>query len=403
MYLKLLNITILSAWVSLSFGQINIIIPTRGVEEIPVILDSSNISDVIALYGNNYLKTSTTLAIYYQYTQTGLTFQINPYDKNQIVRAIFVESPFQAKTKNGIVLNESTMKDVWKLYNESGCFTSGDYAWDSQNGISFYIKRNPDKKGFNPKEQIFKIKIHNDEKFGFSSNVNFEFNKEPIDQKMRELISILEVDNVDFKQLDSFWVTQKRTEKEPYGLEKRTIFERNIQNNLVQESIELRIAGSVYDLNVIKSEYSVAYLKLTDIKAKKIMLERAEKPEFQNTNFDVFTYGTFCGFAGTPPDKCVEMLMLVKEENYKELAEWLQSINPEIATYGFIGIYFLNRKGINILPAETIRMEELSKSNIKLNACEGCDFGIPRKINEVLTKENLEQTFQAFAKSGWLK
>jgi len=135
-----------------SFGQVNLLLPGKGIEGISVVLDSSNISDVIKQFGDDYLMSTTTSVTFYQYNKKGLTFQIDPYDKNQIIRSISVEFPFQAKMNNGIVLNESTMNDVWKLYKENGCFTSGDYAWRPQKGISFYIKRDPKKKGFNPKE-----------------------------------------------------------------------------------------------------------------------------------------------------------------------------------------------------------------------------------------------------------
>jgi hypothetical protein len=401
--MKLLIISVFLITSSITFGQTNLILPNKGIDGIPIVLDSTNISEVIEFYGTDYSKSEKTLITKYQYEKIGLTFQIDPYDKNQIVRSIYIESPFQAKTENGIVLNESTMDNVLELYNEQGCFASKSYVWRPQNGITFFIKKDPKKKGYNTKEKIYKIEVHNDGEFGTSSRVNFEFNREPIKQKLKELVLILESDNVDFKKLNTFWESQKTSKKESYGLEKRTNFDRKIDNNLTQESIEIRMVGSFYNLNIIKSNDSLVYLKLIDSKEQKIILERIEKPEFGKNDYDIFTYGTFCGIGGTPPDKCQEMLGLVREKDYKELSNWLQSINPEIATYGFIGIDFLNRKGIEVLPTELGKMELLRKSEIQINTCQGCYFGVTEKISEVLTKNNLKQTYRGFEQSGWLK
>lgn len=401
--MKLLLISAFLITSSITFGQTNLILPNKGIDGIPVVLDSTNISEVIEFYGTDYSKSEKALITKYQYEKIGLTFQIDPYDKNQIVRSIYIESPFKAKTENGIVLNESTMDDVLELYNEKGCFASKSYVWRPQNGITFYIRKDPNKKGYDTKEKIYKIEIHNDGEFGTSSRVNFEFNREPIKQKLKELVSILNSENINFKKLNTFWESQKKSKKESYGLEKRTNFERKINKNFTQESIEIRIVGSSYNLNIIKSNDSLVYLKLTDSKEQKVILERTEKPEFGKNNYDIFTYGTFCGIGGTPPDKCQEMLGLVRESNYKELSNWLQSINPEIATYGYIGIDFLNRKGIEILPTEFGKMEQLRISEIQLNTCQGCYFGVTEKISEVLTKKNLKQTYRGFEQSGWLK
>ncbi|KOY87685.1 hypothetical protein AD998_17500 [bacterium 336/3] len=417
--LRILKIFFLLTWVLPSFGQTNLLLPGKGIEGISVVLDSSNISDVIKQFGDDYLISTTTLVTYYQYNKKGLTFQINPYDKNQIVRSISVESPFQAKVHNGIVLNESTMNEVWKLYNENGCFTSRDYAWRPQKGISFYIKRDPSKKGFNPKEKISKIEIHNDGEFGTSSRVNFEFNNEPVERKLQELISILKADIIDFKRLDSFWQNQKKTEKEPYGLEKKTNFERKIEYDLSQEYVEIRIARNSYNLNIIKSHDNLIYLRLSNQVGNQIILERNEIAKISNLltkserkldtsiilnyPFIVYTYGTLCGIGGTPPEKCQMMLTLVEENKYNELATWLHSINPEIATYGYIGLDFLKRKGKEISLPELKRMTELSKSQIQLNTCQGCYFGVTEKISDILKEKNLNTIYKSFLQADWIK
>lgn len=386
------------------FGQTNVLIPSKGIEGISIVIDSSTISDVIEIYGTDYTLSEKTLITNYRFDKIGLTFQIDPYDKNKIVRSISVQSPFKAKTEKGIVLNESTMKDVWNTYNDEGCITSNTYAWNTQNGISYYIKKDPTEKGYDAEEKIFKIEINNDGDFGISSRTNFEFNDEPVKEKLKNLITVLKSDNFNFQILDSFWSAERITEKEAYGLEKRISFNRKIENTLIQENSELWIVGSTYNLNIIKSsDNELVYLKLTDNNERKTLFERIENSDFENADFDVYTYGTFCGIAGTPPDKCQKMLDLVNANNYNQLVSWLKSINPEIATYGCIGLEFLKKKGNNIEKTEIQRMTELSESEIQLNTCQGCIFGATEQIKDILKNKNINQIYRAFQQSGWIK
>ena len=400
---RTINIILLIVCFNPVFGQTNLIIPNKGIEGISIVIDSSKISDVIEIYGTDYTLTEKTLMTYYQYDKIGLTFQIDPYDKNQIIRSISVQSPFKARTLNGIFLNESTMKDVWNKYNEKGCFTSNSYAWHSQNGISFYIKKEPNDKGYNTSEKIYKIDINNNGNFGFSSRINFEFNDEPVQEKLNRLIEILESDNFNFDRLEEFWNKEKPSEKKPYGLVKRNVFSRQLENNLIQENITIRIVGSSYDLNIIKINNDLAYLKLIDDKEQKTVIERIENPQLEKLDLNVYTYGTFCSIAGTPPDKCQEMRGFVREKKYNELKVWLKSINPEVATYGYIGLEFLNQSGIEIAQTELEQMNKLRKSDIQLNTCQGCIFGVSEKISNVLTKDNLKQIYHLFEQGGWLK
>jgi hypothetical protein len=85
------------------------------------------------------------------------------------------------------------------------------------------------------------------------------------------------------------------------------------------------------------------------------------------------------------------------------LASWLKSINPEIATYGYIGLEFLKKKGIIIENIESQRMIELSESDIQLNTCYGCIIGVTERIEDVLTTKNINQIYLSFQQSGWIK
>jgi hypothetical protein len=405
--------------INYSFGQVNLIIPTKGVDGVPVVLDSSTISDVITFYGSHYLKKEFALVTEYLYDKLGLTFTTDPFDKNRIIRSIFVEFPFLAKTSTGIVLNESTMNEVYNIYKEKGCFTSGEYAWRPQKGISFYMEKNPKRKGFNPNGKISKIEIHNKDKFGFSSQVGFEFNNEPVEKKVQQLISILNNSSLNFEHLDSFWVAEQTKVKEHYGLQKAQEFKRDIEFGLTQEFTEIRMVRSTYKLNIIKSDGELVFLQLINQNTNNIVFERnsfikvynklkqtgktIDTSSAINLPIEVYTYGTFCGLHGLPPEKCKVMLNLVNENNYNQLANWLNSLNPEIATYGYIGLYFLKRQGINILQSEVKRMVEVSKSGIQLNTCNGCLFGVTEKICDELQELNLNRIYHTFQQAGFLK
>ena len=97
------------------------------------------------------------------------------------------------------------------------------------------------------------------------------------------------------------------------------------------------------------------------------------------------------------------MLDLVNANDYDQLVSWLKSINPEIATYGYIGLEFLKKKGIKIENTEFQRMTELSESEIQLNTCQGCIFGVTEQIKDVLKNKNINQIYRSFQQSGWIK
>jgi len=381
-----------------------LLIPNKGIAGIPIVIDSSNISDVIKIFGTDYIFPENAIINTYIYDKIGLTFQINPYDKNKIVRSIAVESPFKAKTENGIILNESRMKDVWNVYNSNGCIVSESYAYHTQKGISFYINIDTNNKGYDTNQLIYKIEINNNGNYGFPSNVNFEFNDEPLQNKLNILIAILKADSFNIDSLESFWNKEKVTRNKPYGLKKQMEFIRKIENNLTQYYIEFWIVGNSYYLNIITYANELIYLKLIKNEEQSIILfERIENPQYVDMDFDFYIYGTFCSMGGSPPVKCREMLDLVKNRNYNKLASWLKSINPEVATYGYIGIEFLKKKGIEIAQTESERMVELSKSNIQLYTCQGCDFGVTKKMKDELTKVNLKQIYRSFEQTGFFK
>jgi hypothetical protein len=399
-YLLFIIITI---FLSESFGQGNIIKPHIGIEGIPVVLDSTNINEIFRFFGTKYKVIENRMCIDYKYEELGLTFQVRPYDKNQLIRSVILESPFNGETIEGIVLSQSTMKDVWDVYEIKRCGTSKTDAFVSGDGIRFYFKKYNKKR---PKkflnEKVYKIRIHNDDQYGIISRVNFEFNKSPVDSVTKELFSILNNPDFSFKQLHMFLTDAEKTQNDYYGLKNETIIIRNIEQKLFQECMKLNIVHNQYKLNIISRNDSLVYLRLSN-NNDSIIIERKPCSEFSKTDFKQYLFGYFCGFVGSPPNKCIEMLRLVNEKDYNTLKQWLNSINPEISAYGYVGFVFLNKKGITILPEEYNRMEEILRNNIKLYTCEGCYFGIIQNSRIILNDENINESYFNFEQLEYIK
>ena len=113
-------------------------------------------------------------------------------------------------------------------------------------------------------------------------------------------------------------------------------------------------------------------------------------------------FGVLCGIGGSPPAECKSLLKLISDNNYGQIATWLYSLNPEIAAYGYMGLDFLRRKGIEIKPAETVRMIELFESNIELKTCKGCFYGSLISFRKELSRENLHIMYKDFFQTGHL-
>ncbi len=416
-----LNIILFFLSFAAGFSQSNLIIPQNGIEGVSIRIDTTNISVVEKLYGNEFELNANQSYTRYTYPKIGLAFQYETDDKNKIIRSIFLESPFQAKLNNGIELNKTSMKEIWETYSDKGCFTSKTYAWHSQKGISFFIKKDSTKKGYDSNKKIYKIEIHNKNDFGIPSRVNFEFDKERKEERIQEMVNVLKDDDFIFEKFDNFWRIQKKNDTKPFPLKKQENFKRELEFDLTQLNSEIRIYGSVFELNILKCNNDLVYLKLTS--ENEILVERYSDKQIQillnkhqnKTNIpidtksaidfptDTYVYGTFCGFVGTPPTESQTMIDLVNQRKYYRLARRLNSMNPEIATYGYIGLDFLRKKGMEIKPPELSKMEEFSKSSIQLNTCQGCIYGVTETIKEVLKEENLKVIYKAYKESGMLK
>ena len=405
---------------NLFFAQENLVISRKGVDGIPITIDISNIDEVFKLYGKGYRLIKHTLLTDFQYDSLGLIFSIDPTDANAIVRRIAIQSPFRGYTKNGIILNKTTMDEVHQMYNDTGCFTGYSYAYCTQDGITFYIKRDPLKNGFDTAETIFKIEINNNNQFGISSRVNYKYNDQPNQEKFGRLLSILNSPQFELKELEMFFSEEKES-KSPYAISSPLELKRNLEFGLTQVYKNFLLGKNYYDLVIIMHEGKRVYstLKAED----KIFYKHSDSEWFQvyldkrnsiytdnqhvyenfNALFDVYTFGTFCSIDGTPPAKCLEMLELVNNKDYSELANWLNSINPEVSAYGYMGLFFLNQKGKRIKKNDKNLMDHIGLLDIQLNTCYGCLIGVTDQFKDGLSAKKLKNSYKAFKQLGWLK
>jgi hypothetical protein len=124
-----------------------IILEGKGADNI--IIGKSTYADVIEEYGQHYDALvhydADTLAVYsyeMNYTTLGLSFYYKD-DKRKTIFSIHFRSPFSGETSRGIILGESTMKDVIRIYGEPEWGTSdgSNYWWAEYKGIDFGVKR----------------------------------------------------------------------------------------------------------------------------------------------------------------------------------------------------------------------------------------------------------------------
>ncbi len=101
---------------------------------------------VIERYGKpDELLSHESYSIQMKYTSLGKCFyyQEDAEEENPPIITIGFVSPFQGKTEDGIILNRSTMEDVFKIYGRENWLTAdgSQYFWVEHSGISFYVLR----------------------------------------------------------------------------------------------------------------------------------------------------------------------------------------------------------------------------------------------------------------------
>ena len=406
-----------------SYCQPKMVYPGRGIEGVPIIIDSSTIRDVFRVYGEDYIKKEKYSRTLYFYDKFGLTFEINSYNKNQVICGIFAEYPFEAQSEGGIILNKSTFREARIYSNNNISNTDGGFTYFDSKNIYYYVKRDTCLKcEFDPNSIICKIGTISKNHQSFDSGTKFLFNEEPYKKKLSELISILQSPVCDTNKINEYIKKEKSGEDKPYSI--RFYFEtkRALERGLVQQSMELWFLNEAYKLNLVSIDNKVAFAKLNRISNKdSVLYERADVNKFQsllkypgnNTTesksispidfpIESYIYGDFCGIAGMPQKECVYLLKLVTRNNYGEISRWLHSLNPEIAAYGYVGMEFMRKRGFPVKSSDKSRMTDVIRSDVLLNICEGCIIGRVKRPNELLGRKMLNWDYKEFKKCGWL-
>ena len=104
-----------------------------GLPDYP--LDKTTLPEIIAAFGNNYEKgennifreseTTPPNLCEIKYKNLGVSFYYLDNDKTQTIKAVKFYKPFKVKTKTNIILNESNIGDVLKIYENSRLLISG--------------------------------------------------------------------------------------------------------------------------------------------------------------------------------------------------------------------------------------------------------------------------------------
>lgn len=113
--------------------KLNVIREGVGIEGI--IVGKSTMDDVVKKFGKDYnWITNKKYSYQMAYPKLGLSFYICQADKRKEIFVIEIKPPYRARTSRNVVLGQSTVEDIEKIY---GKLKSGlEYR-----GISFYYQR----------------------------------------------------------------------------------------------------------------------------------------------------------------------------------------------------------------------------------------------------------------------
>lgn len=114
----------------------------EGVGIAGVTVGKSSLSDVVAMYGEDYKIIEHNKYSYEARYSNGLSFWYCYADTDKRIVGLKVAPPYTGITSKGIVVGESTVEDVFRIYGESdpSSTVNKDTLGFRYNGIYFYIK-----------------------------------------------------------------------------------------------------------------------------------------------------------------------------------------------------------------------------------------------------------------------
>ena len=146
----------------------NLISEGKGLDLFEI--DKSSANDIIKKLGREFIEIrhkEYSVQMYYQ--SLGLSFYYMQGDNTQKIFSIVFSKPFKGKTTKGIILGQSTMEDVIKLYGEPDWSTCDncDFWTSNYEGIHFSVERDkslpqyPLDEGVHTKKRIVEIGVNN--------------------------------------------------------------------------------------------------------------------------------------------------------------------------------------------------------------------------------------------------
>ena len=101
-------------------------------------IEKSTINDAVSIYGKNYeLINHKGYSYEFTYRNLGLSFYVCQADRKKKIFSVEFQSPFKVTTSKGIVLGESTLEDVFRIYGEYGERANSD---SDQKGVFFFVE-----------------------------------------------------------------------------------------------------------------------------------------------------------------------------------------------------------------------------------------------------------------------
>lgn len=128
-----------------------------GVGDIEV--GESTMGDVVARYGQGYaLIRHGAYSYEIRYPDPGLSFYYKYEDTSKKIFCVNVRRPARGFTNRGIVIGESTLEDVLRLYGKSELYTTTaeETYFLSYPGIDFHVEYGPKRE---PDAETFKRKV----------------------------------------------------------------------------------------------------------------------------------------------------------------------------------------------------------------------------------------------------
>lgn len=121
--------------------KLNVVREGVGIEGI--VVGKSTMDDVVKKFGKDYKWTAhKKYSFSMSYPNLGLTFYMCQADKRKQIFDIEIRRPYRAKTSRGIILGQSTVADIYKIYGKSRGGGGGTGAASDEDlefrGVSFF-------------------------------------------------------------------------------------------------------------------------------------------------------------------------------------------------------------------------------------------------------------------------